>query len=59
MKKYGMKFRGCSFGCQPSGFIKYEDTDKKQTGYYSILYYDRELTEEEIKKYELKKIEEN
>lgn len=59
MKKYGMKLRGCSIGCQPKGFVKFEDTDKKVTGYYSILYYDRKLTKEEIKKYDLEEIKES
>lgn len=53
MYKYGMKLRGFSIGCQPSGVKYYEDTSKLETGYWSYIYYDRELTAEEIKKYEL------
>lgn len=52
--KYGMKARGFSIGCQPGGVKYYEDADKLETGYWNYIYYDRELTEEEMKKYELK-----
>lgn len=31
--KYGLRTRGVSIGTQPSDFIKYEDVDKKTTGY--------------------------
>lgn len=54
--KYGMKRRGYSIGCQPNGVISFEDVDKKETGFYSIITYLRELTDEEIEKYELKKL---
>lgn len=37
--KYGLKHRGVSIGIQPQGFIKYEDVDKKETGYWS--YYEK------------------
>ena len=54
--KYGMIKRGYSIGCQPAGVIHFEDVDKKETGFYSIISYLRELTDEEIEKYELKKL---
>lgn len=54
--KYGMIRRGYSMGCQPNGVISWEDVDKKETGFYSIITYLRELTDEEIEKYELKKL---
>lgn len=54
--KYGMIRRGYSIGCQPNGVIHFEDVDKKETGFYSIITYLRELTDEEIEKYELKKL---
>lgn len=54
--KYGMKRRGYSIGCQPTGVIKFEDVDKKETGYYSIITYLRELTDKEIEEYELEKL---
>ena len=50
--KYGMRLRGFSLGCQPmNGFIcRDDDTTGK---YHDILVYDRQLTEQEIKDYEL------
>lgn len=56
--KYGMKARGFSIGCQPGGVKNYEDVSKLETGYWSYIYYDRKLTDEELQKYELKFIEE-
>lgn len=51
--RYGMRLRGFSIGCQPSGVVSWKDTDKNETGYYSIIGYDRELTAEEMKNYSL------
>ena len=50
MYKYTYKFRGLSIGCQPKGFIKWDHDlgDKFET-----IYYNRKLTAEEIKEYEL------
>ena len=49
--KYGMRLRGFSIGCQPmNGLYAWEDGDKE---YYNYLYYSRELTDNEIKEYEL------
>lgn len=49
--KYGMRLRGFSLGCQPKkGFVRVEDGTEK---YHNILYYNRKLTEEEIRNYEL------
>lgn len=56
--KYGMKARGYSIGCQPPGVVKFEDVDKKTTGYYSIITYLKPLTEKEVKDYELEIIKE-
>ena len=53
MYKYGMKLRGFSIGCQPSGVKHYEDVSKLETGYWSYIYYDRKLTNEEMNKYDL------
>ena len=48
--KYGMRLRGFSIGCQPmKGFLRREDSTK----YHDVLAYDRQLTEQEIKDYEL------
>lgn len=49
---YGMRLRGFSPGCQPKdGLVERQDD---VTGkYHDILVYDRELTTEELKNYEL------
>ena len=50
---YGMRLRGFSIGCQPKkGLLDWRDTTPA-TGYYSFLLYDRKLTDEECKDYEL------
>lgn len=46
---YTYRLRGFSIGCQPSGFIKHDDS----IGRHGAVAYDRELTEEEISEYEL------
>ncbi len=52
MHKYGMKYRGFSIGCQPmKGFVK--RLDDMGLKYHDILIYDRKLTDEELKEYEL------
>lgn len=49
--KYGMRNRGFAPMCQPmSGLISAQDGDRE---YYSYLYYERRLTDEETKEYEL------
>ena len=56
---YGMRLRGFSPGCQPSdGFIEAIDKDdfialKKRSGYWDILIYERKLSDDEIREYEL------
>lgn len=51
---YGMRLRGISIGTQPRDFIRYEDQDHDHGAkYYSIVYYNRRLTPEEIKAYDL------
>lgn len=51
MFKYGMKLRGFGIGCQPKGFVKHEDIDSDD--YYSFVWYDRKLTEEEVNMFDL------
>lgn len=53
---YGMRLRGYSPGCQPrEGLLSVgEDPNGK---YWDVLIYDRELTEKEIRDYELDFIE--
>lgn len=49
---YGMRLRGFSIGCQPSqGFI--ERLDDNTGKYHDLIVYDRKLTEDELKKFEL------
>lgn len=50
--KYGMRLRGFSIGCQPmAGLIDWTDTSAGP--YYSELTYKRQLTDEEVRDYEL------
>lgn len=50
--KYGMRARGFSIGCQSGKGLQCMEYDK--TGkYYSVIAYDRLLTEKEISDYEL------
>ena len=48
--KYGMRIRGAAPGAQPDGMMSCDDGDGK---YFSFIYYNRELTEEEIEHYSL------
>lgn len=48
---YGMRLRGYSIGCQPSGVLKrMDDTSGK---YWDIIAYERKLTDKEIADYDL------
>ena len=50
--RYGMRLRGFSIGCQPmGGFIGRIDDESGK--YYDIIIYNRPLSSEEIKNYEL------
>lgn len=51
--KYGMRLRPVGIGTQPNGLIKFEDSDKIKTGYWSNIWYERKLTPEETWRYEL------
>lgn len=53
--RYGMRNRGCAPGCQPKDFTSFEDDPDGM--YHNILVYSRELTEEELKEYELDKLD--
>lgn len=47
-----MKLRGYSMGCQPTkGFVERQDDSNGK--YHDIIVYDRKLTDDEIKRYEL------
>lgn len=53
---YGMRLRGFSPGCQPkNGLIERKDDPSGK--YWDILVYSRELTDEEVKSYELDRIQ--
>ena len=55
--KYGMRLRGFSLGCQPmNGLV--DRMDDPSGRFWNILVYNRELTEREIKDYELEAINE-
>ena len=50
---YGMRLRGFSPGAQPmEGLVCHSEQDL-HAKYYSVLYYDRRLTPEELKAYDL------
>lgn len=51
--KYGMRLRPLGIGCQPSRWCKYEDTVKSKTGYWSFVWYNFKLTDEELEKYDM------
>lgn len=54
--RYLMTERPFSLGCQPKqGFVSYEESElpKCDCGYYGIVTYNRELTTDEIQRYEL------
>lgn len=51
MYLYGMRLRGFSIGCQPSGVVKrIDDTTGK---YWDVIAYDRRLTDAETTSYDL------
>lgn len=55
--EYGMRLRGFSPGCQPMNGLK--DHREDETGkYYDLLVYDRKLTKEELRDYELDFVQE-
>ena len=54
--KYGMRLRGFAPMCQPmNGLIRAEEDPSGK--YWNILVYDRELSDEEIREYELDRIQ--
>ena len=56
MFKYGMRLRGFAPFCQPmKGLDHVEDGDKK---YWNYLFYNRKLSDKEVRDYELDFIEE-
>ena len=59
MYKYGMRLREFGIGCQPSGVIKYEYTDKCKCGYWFFIWYEIPLTDKQISDYDLEFIKED
>ena len=56
MYKYYLTQRGIGPGCQPSGFVSFEDTDGELTTgkrCYGYVVYNAPLSEEQIRDYEL------
>ncbi len=53
---YAMTARPVGIGCQPDRHIAYEDREKRGTGVWGILGYDRPLTEQEVTRYELRPV---
>ena len=52
---YGMRLRGFSPGCQPNGGL-IERKDDPSGKYWDLLVYSRELTDEEVRSYELDRL---
>lgn len=52
--RYGMRLRGYSPGCQPKGVLRREDDTTGQ--YHDIIVYDRRLSADEIRNYELEEL---
>lgn len=61
---YGMRLRGFSLGAQPmKGLIRVFDSENKEkldpsNFYHDLIEYERELTDEELERYELDKVDE-
>ena len=53
---YGMRLRGFSPGCQPRGGL-IERKDDPSGKYWDLLVYSRELTDEEVRSYELDRLQ--
>ena len=59
---YGMRLRGFSLGAQPmKGLVRVLDAENKEkldseNNYHDLIEYERELTDEELERYELDKI---
>lgn len=54
---YGMRLRGFSIGCQPMGGFQ-ERRDDFTGKYYDLLVYNRKLSEDELRAYELDFVQE-
>lgn len=52
--RYGMRLRGYSPGCQPKGVLRREDDTTGR--YHDIIVYERQLSADEIRDYELEEL---
>lgn len=52
MYVYGMRLRGFSIGCQPMRGLDHREDDLSGR-YHDLLVYNRQLTEDELRNYEL------
>ena len=52
--RYGMRLRGYSPGCQPKGVLRREDDTTGR--YHDVIVYDRQLSADEIRDYELEEL---
>lgn len=48
-----MRLRPLGMGCQPSRWCKAEDSDKAKTGYWSFVWYNYKLSDEDLKAYDM------
>jgi len=53
---YKMVSRPFSIGAQPDGAVGYDESNRRETGYHGIVWYDRKLTADEIAQYELQEV---
>jgi hypothetical protein len=54
---YAMAHRPPGIGCQPDGRIIGADKPKDERGFYGTIQYDRELTDQEVYRFELEFVE--
>lgn len=52
--RYGMRLRGYSPGCQPKGVLRREDDTTGR--YHDVIVYERQLSADEIRDYELEEL---
>ena len=49
--KYGMRLRPLGIGCQPKGFVKWDES--LDGTYHNVIWYKDRLTDKQLKEYEL------
>lgn len=53
---YGMRLRGFSLGTQPMEGLVYHEEPTSDSAYYDLLFYNRPLSKEEMKAYDLDEV---